>query len=116
MSTLTSCATSYKRFEGNCTPALCPSGGGYQDVRIKDDTWYLLVQGNGLTSPTTVTQYFYRRAKEICQENNYTDYKIENADDTTAGYSATATATIYGASGSVTNWPKMTGNVICIKK
>lgn len=113
---LTSCAAKYQRIEGSCTPAWCPSGGGYQDFQINKNTWHLEVIGNGATSSTTVAQYFYRRAAEICQENNYGDYKIEHLNDSAAGYTGSATASGGMATAGVYRWPQMSGNVVCNKK
>jgi hypothetical protein len=65
---LAGCATKYQ-----------PMGftGGYKDVHIRDNIYFVEVSTNSFTSQTTATQYFHRRAKEVCLENGYKDYKIQ---------------------------------------
>ncbi len=50
--------------------------GGYTDTHISTDVYRVEFQGNLDTSHETIKQYMYRRAKEVCVENGYNDYKI----------------------------------------
>ena len=89
--------------------------GGYEDTHIKDNLYFVEVATNAYTSQSTAAQYFHRRAKEVCIENGYKDYKIQRERDT-----STAFATGSYGGGSVTastlNKPGFSGYVECIKK
>jgi len=88
--------------------------GGYSDAHIKDNLYYVEFSGNAYINRGTVFQYFHRRAKEVCLENGYSDYKIKGAADVSTEYVVGS----YG-SGAITassmNKPSFAGEVICIK-
>ena len=88
--------------------------GGYKDAHIKDNIYFVEIATNAYTSQTTAAQYFHRRAREVCLENGYKDYRIQGERDT-----STAFATGSYGGGSVTassmNKPGVSGYVVCIK-
>jgi hypothetical protein len=88
--------------------------GGYKDAHIKDNLYFVEVATNAYTSQSTAAQYFHRRAKEVCQENGYRDYKIKGERDTSTQFATGS----YG-SGTVTassmNKPGFSGYVECVK-
>lgn len=88
--------------------------GGYKDAHIRDNLYFVEISTNAYTSQSTAAQYMHRRAKEVCIENGYKDYKIERERDTSTQFASGS----YG-SGSVTassmNKPGFSGYVRCIK-
>ncbi len=88
--------------------------GGYEDTHIKGNTYYVNVSTNAYTSATTAAQYFHRRAKELCEENGYRDYKVRQERDTSTS-SVTVTGGYGSASGSTLLHPGFAGYVDCIK-
>ncbi|MCW8887848.1 MAG: hypothetical protein OQK25_02170 [Gammaproteobacteria bacterium] len=88
--------------------------GGYKDAHIRDNLYFVEVSTNAYTSQSTAAQYMHRRAKEVCIENGYKDYKIQGERDTSTQFATGS----YG-SGSVTassmNKPGFSGYVRCIK-
>jgi hypothetical protein len=102
---LAGCATKYQ-----------PMGfsGGYKDGHIKDNIYFVEVVTNSFTSQTVAAQYFHRRAKEVCLENGYKDYKIQGERDTstilaTGGYGGGV------ISASTSNKPGFSGYVECLE-
>lgn len=89
--------------------------GGYEDTHIRDNIYYVNVQTNGFTSPLKAAEYFHRRAKELCREHGFSDYRTSGEKDT----STQAVIGSYG-SGSINassvNKPSMAGYVECINK
>ena len=57
--------------------------GGYKDAHIRDNLYYVEFSGNALLDTVTAAQYFHRRAREVCQENGYSDYRISQEKDIT---------------------------------
>jgi hypothetical protein len=51
---------------------------GYFDVSLKDNLYFIEVSCNSGTSSSIATQYLYRRAKELCEENGYQNYRVTN--------------------------------------
>lgn len=51
-----------------CVTPYGPKGpmGGYTDFRVRGRTFFVSVDGNGYTDRATLTEYFHRRAREIC--------------------------------------------------
>lgn len=103
---ITGCSTPYQKMGFR---------GGYEDTPIKGNLYYVNVQTNGFTSQITAVQYFHRRAKELCIENGYADYRIFNERDTSAA-AAMYSANQYGGSGSTVNKPGFAGYVECLGK
>lgn len=50
--------------------------GGYKDEHITGNRYSVTFKGNGVTDRSTVTRYAHRRAKEVCVENGYRDYRM----------------------------------------
>jgi hypothetical protein len=88
--------------------------GGYTDAHIKDNIYFVEISTNAYTSQTTAAQYFHRRAKEVCLENGYKDYKIKSERDTSTSY---ATGSYGGGvvTASSVNKPGVSGYVECLK-
>ncbi len=99
---LAGCATPYQRKGFR---------GGFEDAHIRDNIYYVSVETNGFTSPVKAAQYFHRRAKELCEEMEYHDYRITGERDT-----STASVTVSGGSGGTILHPGFAGYVECINK
>lgn len=88
--------------------------GGYLDTHIRDNLYFVEISTNAYTNSTTAVQYFHRRAKELCEENGYSDYRSVNERDTSTSYSVGS----YGAgtmTASSMNKPGMAGYIECTK-
>lgn len=70
--TCTGCATGYKR-EGY--------GGGYYDQKVGASKYIVGFHGNGYTRQSTVREYVFRRAEEVCQENGYKSFELVSKQD-----------------------------------
>lgn len=72
VASITGCATPYE-----------PYGrlGGYGDAHIKDNIYYISVIVNLFTSQTTASEYFHRRAKDLCLEEGYEGYRVYPVGD-----------------------------------
>ena len=70
--------------------------GGYKDAHIRDNIYYVEFSGNALLDTVTAAQYFHRRAREVCEENGYSDYRISQEKDITAfqGVASSSGATV----------------------
>jgi len=84
-----------------------PSGysGGYEDQRVGDTRFQIVVRGNGRTSEMTLVGYFHRRASELCQSIGYSGYSFEVSTQTTQRQLSPKTTTVdrtYDANGSRT--------------
>jgi hypothetical protein len=99
---ITGCATPYQKMGFT---------GGYEDTHLKANTYYVNVQTNAYTSQITAVQYFHRRAKELCLENGYEDYRISNERDTSGAF-----GTYGGGAASVAQKPGFAGYVECLGK
>lgn len=88
--------------------------GGYKDAHIRDNIYFVEVSTNAYTSQTTAAQYFHRRARELCLENGYKDYRIQGERDTSTAF---ATGSYGGgtATASTMNKPGFSGYVACLK-
>lgn len=102
---LTSCATPYqsKGFSG-----------GYEDTHIKDNIYFVEFTSNAYTSFSVTAKYFHRRAKEVCEENGYKDYRITSEKDISGMW---GTASYGGGTGSISTQakPGSAGYVECLK-
>jgi hypothetical protein len=58
--------------------------GGYKDAHLQNNIYYVEVDLNGYSKQIMAVQYLYRRAKEVCVENGYQDYRVYNEKDLTA--------------------------------
>jgi hypothetical protein len=85
--------------------------GGYEDTHIKDNIYYVSFQANANTSHTTAAQYFNRRAKEVCLENGYQDYRLYGERDTSGAF-----GTYGGGQAHVSGKPGFASYVECLKK
>ncbi len=94
---LASCATPYQRKSAM---------GGYEDQHIGDDRWHISVRGNAYTSIGEVEQHFYRRARDIAEENGYDGYVVEKLE----------TGKGYGVGGAYAGLkPRAWGTILCYK-
>ncbi len=92
---LLSCATPYQPIGGM---------GGYSEVEAGENRYIVSFSGNGFTPVSTVENYAYRRANEICQRKGYERAEvIDDRTDTETtknpdSYNCSATATTHGSS------------------
>lgn len=86
------CATGYKEYGWT---------GGYKETLIEENKYELTYQGNGTTSRSTVSEYWHRRAKELCGNGEYS-YEFTDTKSNIA-YSQYA----------IVEHPKIIGIVIC---
>lgn len=99
---LCACATPYQ-----------PAGRGllgYKDAHIRDNIYYVQFRGNEALDTVLAAQYFHRRAKEVCAENHYHDYRLSQERDTT-NYSGG----VYGTVASMSGLPGFAGYVECLQ-
>jgi len=101
---LTACATPYQPTSGGF------SRGGYKDAHIKDNLYYVEIVTNAWTDEPTAAQFFHRRAKELCSENGYSDYRIRDERDTSVQQAIASRS-----GGGTMNKPGFAGYVECIK-
>ena len=50
--------------------------GGYMDTHVEGSVYWVQFTGNLNTDAATVRAYFYRRAKELCVQNGYSDFEL----------------------------------------
>jgi len=103
------------------------SGLGYSDYQVKDNIYHVSVSGVPVKDKGVYRDYWYRRAKELCegmgfQEYRIIEYKQDDGDPTAvqksavpfdprdARYRATESLKDYSRSASVS------GEVECLKK
>jgi hypothetical protein len=69
---LAGCATPYQ-----------PNGfrGGYKDVHVRDNIYYVTFFGNAWIDTGTAVQYFHRRAKDLCTEKGFSNYRTLTEKD-----------------------------------
>ena len=84
--------------------------GGYKDAHIRDNVYYVEFDANAWVDSVTAIRYFERRAKEVCEENGYNDYKVSQQRDATE-YQAVANA----GGGTILQKPAFSGYVECLK-
>jgi S1-C subfamily serine protease len=51
---------------------------GYSEVYVGRDQYQITVGGSGITTEQTLDEYFFRRAKEIQDTNDYISYSVKN--------------------------------------
>ena len=56
-------------------PARESNDGGYIDWHVSGDIYQVQFAGNPYTSHETIKAYWARRARVLCIENGYTDFK-----------------------------------------
>ena len=56
-------------------PPASKGEGGYIDWHVAGDIYQVQFVGNLDTSRETIKEYWNRRAREVCIENGYTDFK-----------------------------------------
>ena len=83
--------------------------GGYKDVHIRDNVYYVSFSGNAFIDTGTVVQYFHRRAKELCTEKGFANYQVLTEKDS-SGWYATAS---YGTASTMEK-PAYGGQVECV--
>jgi hypothetical protein len=92
-----------------------PYEESYKDTHIRDNIYYLQVSTNSVTEQIVAVQYFHRRAKELCLEQGYFDYRINNEVDATKK-SNYVSASPGVAMASSSNMPGFAGYVECLKR
>jgi len=102
-----SCATSY----GRSSPLL---PYGYSDTHIKDNLYYVEFKANMNSGSALAAQYFHRRAKEVCLENGYKDYRVKDERDTSGAY-AVGSVGAGTISAGAHRTPGFAGYVECMK-
>jgi hypothetical protein len=83
--------------------------GGYKDMHIRDNIYYVQFSGNAWIDTMTAVQYFHRRAKEVCLENGYKDYRVSQERDIT-GHMAVVNST----NATILQKPGSAGYVECL--
>ncbi|MGD0405690.1 MAG: hypothetical protein ABSB10_03470 [Candidatus Bathyarchaeia archaeon] len=99
-----------------CATPYQPKGfrGGYTDTHIKDNIYFVEFSGNAYIDTTTAVKYMHRRAKELCQEKGFSDYRFMGERDTST-YMMVGS---YGggfAQASTLNKPGTAAYIECIK-
>ncbi len=54
-------------------------GGGYEDLKLTDDTYMVTFKGNGYTSQDRAFKYALRRCAELSKENGYNYFTVLNS-------------------------------------
>jgi len=73
--------------------------GGYRDTHIHDNVYYVTFKANGYTDTGTTVLYFHRRAKELCIEKGFANYRVLSEKDSSnfeAFYASTVEKPTYG--------------------
>lgn len=74
--------------------------GGYDNVQVKPDVFFVEVKGNGYAGRTTLIGYFHRRAKALCDAAGFADYIVTSEEHGTSHQSInlpnTYTGTTHG--------------------
>lgn len=71
---------------------------GYEDFEVRPGVFYVSYQGGGggwslePDSATLVTQFFHRRAREVCAERGFTDYRVTDQQEGSRGHSGGVSA------------------------
>ena len=99
---LCSCQTPYQKIGGIF------SSGGYSDYEVKEGHYFVEVAVNGYTSRSTATKYFYRRVKEVCQENGYTRYRVGSEMQESSTF-----VSVNSSSAAAISNPRVSGHVYC---
>lgn len=94
-----------------CATPYQPSGftGGYKDKELSAGKYEVYYLGNGVTSLETVTEYWHRRASELCQGKKY---QYQYGDST----SVTNETVVAAGSGFVpvsVSYPQLSGTIEC---
>ena len=56
------------------------SSVGYSDFEIGSNRYKVIYTGGVYNSPSIVTQYAYKRAKELCEEKGFSSYNTLHTD------------------------------------
>ena len=96
---------------GACKTPYQPNGvrGGYKESHLHDDVYYVAFGGNAWIDRGTVIQYFHRRAKELCTEKGFANYRVLNQKDSSQWMAVAG----YGSASSYEK-PLFGGEVECI--
>ncbi len=97
-----------------CVHGPTPYEKSYKDGYIKGNIYYVEVRTNASTSQVTAAQYFHRRAREICSENGYQDYRVKDERDTSTS-GVFVSHGDYASTGGTMNRPGFAGYVECIR-
>ena len=70
--------STYMWFAGCTVTPYRPLGphGGYSDIEVEQGQFRIYVRGQYASRYSTIKEYFYRRAKEVCGRFNEGEYKI----------------------------------------
>jgi hypothetical protein len=84
---------------GACATPYQPNGirGGYKDQHLHDNVYYVAFGGNAWIDKGTAVQYFHRRAKELCTEKGFGNYRVLKESDSSQwqGVAGYGTASVY---------------------
>ncbi len=56
---------------------------GYTDAKLTENKFYIQVNGNSNTHIATLMSYMSKRAKELCEQNGFTKFDLQ---DTKQGF------------------------------
>jgi len=88
--------------------------GGYADRHLRDNLYFVEVHTNASTDYSTAMGYLHRRAKEVCIENGYSDYKFLTLRDVSTQMASASSG--YGTTvASSLNQPGFTVTVECTR-
>jgi hypothetical protein len=79
--------------------------GGYSENEMGSNRWQVTFSGNAFTSESQARSYAFRRAKEVCAENGFSDFEIQNTQDKSktvqfGNYNTACTSNYYGQTNS----------------
>ena len=87
-------------------------GGGYEDRKIDEHTFWVSYEGNGWTSPEQVLAFWQKRASELCG-GPPKEIKNARADKTITMLSATRLPSAIVFIPVSSTWPTIEGTITC---
>ena len=80
-----------------CVSPYQPSGlgGGYTDMALNQDTYFITFRGNGFTSAETVQSYVLRRSAELTLSKGYKYFVIQNGGTAVSSQVVQTPATVH---------------------
>lgn len=93
---LSGCATPYQQMGME---------GGYENLKLSEDTYKVLFKGNNLTSSSTVADYALRRCAELTKQNGYKYFVILTSNVVDGGATFESPASI-----NTTSYGTLNGN------
>jgi len=70
-------------FSVGCATKYQPDGfsGGYYDRKVGPNKWLVGFNGNGYTARSTVQDYAFKRAEELCHEQGFREWELSSTSD-----------------------------------